>query len=92
MVSVPSWSPALILERIQATEETEVSIATVTTGSLNRRAVSWLPVPVWPSWVHYPPGLYPKGLLFLLLRKAGRAGIYLYAEACPGKPIHSLGR
>lgn len=47
MDSVPSWSPALILERIQATQvgKTEVSTAIVTAGSLGRRAASWPPVP-----------------------------------------------
>lgn len=92
MVAVPSWSPALILERIQATEETEASIATVPTGSLSGGAVSWLPVPVWSSWVCYSPGLHPEDLLALLLGKAGRAGIHACAGACPAKPVRSLGR
>lgn len=76
MDSVPSWSPALILERIQATQigKTEVSIAIVTAGSLGRRAVSWPPVPAVVLMVHYSLGLYLKALPPLPLHEEGWQG------------------
>lgn len=64
MDSVPSWSPALILEKIQATQirKTEVSIAIVTAGSLGRRAVSWPPVPAMVLMGALLSRALPKGL------------------------------
>lgn len=58
--------------------QTEVSITDMSSGSLGRKAVSWLPVPWVVLMGALLSRLYPKRLclFFLLMRKAGRAGLY----------------
>lgn len=59
--------------------QTEVSITDMSSESLGRRAVSWLPVPRVALMGALLSRLYPKRLclFFLLMRKAGRAGLYM---------------
>ena len=60
--AVSSWSPALILGRIQASGKSEVSITDVSTGSLGRWAASAFQSCGWSSWTFLSRALSSKTL------------------------------